>query len=164
MWAPPAFLGVEVSKMSGGDPLGPGYHRLSNENLELGNLSRGSLDNHPNHDDDDSDSHSTAEPLHLDGHPEVDVSNTSSTGELSGVYFGLLNIYTTLPQFVGTFISTIVFAILEPGKSKELASEGDNEQQSQPNSRGPNAIAVCLFIGALCTLRAAYATKKLRHL
>lgn len=26
------------------------------------------------------------------------------SGEVSGVYLGILNLYTTLPQFVGTFI------------------------------------------------------------
>jgi len=37
-----------------------------------------------------------------------------STGELAGVYLGVSNVYTTLPQFVGTFISWIVFTLLEP--------------------------------------------------
>jgi solute carrier family 45 protein 1/2/4 len=36
------------------------------------------------------------------------------TGELAGIYLGVLNVYTTLPQFVGTFISWIVFTLLEP--------------------------------------------------
>lgn len=90
------------------------------------------------------------------------MSHHASTGELSGIYFGILNIYTTLPQFVGTFISMIVFAILEPGKSPELAK--DSHPDEHHGTDGPNAIAVCLFIGALSNLGAAFATSKLRKL
>ena len=86
----------------------------------------------------------------------------STTGELSGIYFGILNIFTTLPQFVATFISTIVFAILEPGKSPELAQHAHPDEHA--DASGPNAIAVCLFIGAMSTFYAAYATRKLKNL
>jgi solute carrier family 45, member 1/2/4 len=95
-------------------------------------------------------------------------SSSSSTGELSGIYFGILNIFTTLPQFVGTIISTVVFSILEPGKSPELA--GDEKGGTEPGATtvsdggGPNGIAVCLFIGAMSSLYAAYSTRKLRYL
>ncbi|KAM0345306.1 hypothetical protein ACHAPU_006705 [Fusarium lateritium] len=143
MWAPSAFLGVEVNKLGGGAGAGADgtYRRISDEpDIELSEVS---------HDD---------APLHLDHGSEVDLPSTASTGELSGIYFGILNIYTTLPQFVGTFISTIVFSILEPGKSPELA--GDAEKQPDPD--GPNAIAVCLFIGAISSLVAAYVTRKLK--
>lgn len=81
----------------------------------------------------------------------------ATTGELSGLYFGILNIYTTIPQFLGTFISMIVFSILEPGKSPEF--HGDDAATS-PSSTGPNGIAVCLFIGGLSNICAAWATKK----
>lgn len=80
--------------------------------------------------------------------------------ELSGVYFGILNIYTTLPQFIGTFISSIVFSILEPSKNNN--SEGG--QFAVENATGPNAISVCLFIGALSSIGAGYATKRLKAL
>jgi solute carrier family 45 protein 1/2/4 len=86
----------------------------------------------------------------------------SSTGELSGLYFGILNIYTTIPQFIGTFISMIVFSILEPGKSPELAHDAHPDEHH--GTDGPNAIAVCLFIGALSTIGAAFATKRLKDL
>lgn len=56
----------------------------------------------------------------------------------------------------------IVFSVLEPGKSPELAGvdagKGDEEV-----GRGPNAIAVCLFIGALSAIGAAYATRRLKY-
>lgn len=99
--------------------------------------------------------------LLLDRSPSTSLE-TTSTGELSGLYFGILNIYTTLPQFVGTFISMIVFSILEPGKSPELAN--DAHPSEHHGTDGPNAIAVCLFIGACSTMGAVLATKKLKDL
>ena len=86
--------------------------------------------------------------------------HATSTGELSGIYFGILNIYTTIPQFVGTIIASSVFAVLEPGKSRELAEES----KAAPKQTGPNAIAVCLFIGAICSVMAYFATRRLRRL
>jgi len=100
--------------------------------------------------------------LHLEHGLPTSALETSSTGELSGLYFGILNIYSTLPQFVGTFISLIVFSILEPGKSPELAH--DAHPSEHHGTDGPNAIAVCLFIGAFCSIGGAYATKKLKDL
>ncbi|KAH6997837.1 major facilitator superfamily domain-containing protein [Ilyonectria sp. MPI-CAGE-AT-0026] len=141
MWAPVAFLGVEVNKLSGSAD-GATYRRISHdEDIEL-----------PDLESDDA-------PLRLEHGTDNDLSATASTGELSGIYFGILNIYTTLPQFIGTFIASIVFAILEPGKNSEPAGDG-----KQPDSEGPNPISVCLFIGAMSTLVAAYMTRKLRVL
>jgi len=143
-WAPHTFLGVEVNRLSTTEN-GDSYRRLSNDenSIELSPPSSPAL-------------------LRLEHGPGEDA--VASTGELSGIYFGILNIYTTLPQFVGTFISMIVFAILEPGKSPELAHDADPEEHH--GTDGPNAIAICLFIGAASTLGAAYATwnlKKLSH-
>jgi solute carrier family 45 protein 1/2/4 len=137
-WAPSAFLGVEVNKLA--EESG-GYRRLSNIEMELPSLNEQGLLG-------DGDSGAPGAPA------------ASSAGELSGIYFGILNIYTTLPQFVGTFISMIVFAVLEPGKSRELGGEED----TQPSVTGPNAISVCLFIGAMSTVVASFMTRKLRTL
>lgn len=101
--------------------------------------------------------------LRLQHLPDDPASPTSSsTGELAGVYLGILNLYCTMPQFVGTFISWIVFSILEPGKSPELAKEAHPDEHHSTD--GPNAIAVCLFIGALSAVGAAYATSRLKHI
>ncbi|KAF3348897.1 hypothetical protein VD0002_g6968 [Verticillium dahliae] len=144
MWAPVTFLGVEVNKLSGATEAGgPAYRRLSNaDDIELPAISADHA-------------------LHLE-HGSDTPGASSSTGELSGIYFGILNIYSTLPQFIGTFISTIVFTILEPGKSPELAKGADPAEHHDTD--GPNAIAVCLFIGAISALGAAYATSRLRYL
>lgn len=146
LWAPTTFLGVEVNRMTGAtENSAPAYRRLSDaSDVEMSNLN-------------DSD-----DPIHLAHGADDHSSGTSSTGELSGIYFGILNIYATLPQFIGTFISMIVFAIFEPGKSPELA--GDAPPDEQADTRGPNAISICLFIGACSTLGAAWATRKLRYL
>ncbi len=106
--------------------------------------------------------HDPDPPIELDAlhltHPTHDDPTPASTGELAGIYLGILNLFTTLPQFVGTFISMLVFAVLEPGQSPELA-----EGELRP-AEGVNAIAVCLFIGAVSALGAAWATGRLRAL
>jgi solute carrier family 45, member 1/2/4 len=88
----------------------------------------------------------------------IDDETHSASGDLSGLYLGILNIFTTLPQFLGTFISWIVFSLLEPGKSPELAKEAHPDEHHSTD--GPNAIAVCLCIGALAAVVAAYKTEK----
>jgi len=134
-----------VNKLSAAS--GGSYRRLSNGSLEMSEvngLSRPSL-------------------LHLEHGPDDPhgMSKSSSTGELSGVYFGILNIYTTIPQFIGTILSTIVFSILEPGKSPELAHSAHPEETHRTD--GPNGVAVCLFIGALSAIVAVFATRKLKY-
>lgn len=83
-WAPYTFLGVEVNRLSS-TITGPGsYRRLSmTPSVNSTNSNREEILMHLNH-----------------GADEPDIA---STGELSGIYFGILNIYTTLPQFVSTF-------------------------------------------------------------
>jgi solute carrier family 45 protein 1/2/4 len=73
-----------------------------------------------------------------------------------------MNLYTTIPQFVGTAISWVVFSILEPGKSPELAKDAHPDEHHSTD--GPNAIAVCLFIGALSASVAALATRRLKRI
>ncbi|KAG9238668.1 sucrose transporter [Amylocarpus encephaloides] len=140
-WAPNTFLGIEVNRLSSTAPTGS-YHRLSMDSpIEMS-------------------SPITPTTLRLEHGPSDDA--VSSTGELSGLYFGILNIYTTIPQFIGTFISMIVFSILEPGKSPELAHDAHPDEHH--GTDGPNAIAVCLFIGAISNIGAAFATKRLKDL
>jgi solute carrier family 45 protein 1/2/4 len=142
-WAPNTYLGIEVNRLSSGSPTS--YRRLPvNDLVEMSSPI----------------TTSTPSILRLEHGPVEDA--VASTGELSGLYFGILNIYTTIPQFIGTFISMIVFSILEPGKSPELAHDADPSEHH--GTDGPNAIAVCLFIGAISTVGAAFATKRLKDL
>lgn len=151
MWAPVAFLGIEVNKLSGGgDHSTSSYRPL--DSVEMSEMNDRSS-------------------LHLErGHVGQDESDedakTGSSGELSGIYFGILNIYTTIPQFIGTFISTIVFAIFAPGTHPDLHSGGgeDDGSKTAPSAEGPNAISICLFIGAISATVAIFATRKLKYL
>ncbi|KAI0135395.1 MFS general substrate transporter [Daldinia grandis] len=144
-WAPSAFLGVEVNKLSGATGSNSSYRRLSHDsNVELEEL------NDP------------ASPSVLDPEGLHAASKSGSSGQLSGVYFGILNIYTTIPQFIGTILSTIIFSILEPGKSPELAHNAHPDEHHSTD--GPNAISICLFIGACSAIVAVFATRKLKYL
>jgi solute carrier family 45 protein 1/2/4 len=89
----------------------------------------------------------------------IDIESTES-GKSAGVYLGILNLYTTLPQFIGTFISWVVFSLLEPGKSPELARHAPPDEHH--GTDGPNGIAICLFIGGIAAGMAAYQTQKLK--
>ncbi|KAF2731210.1 sucrose transport protein-like protein [Polyplosphaeria fusca] len=134
-WAPFTFLGIEINRLSA--PGGQHYTPVHRASIEL-----------------DS-------PIQLHLNHDFGESNTSSTGEGSGVYLGIMNLYTTLPQFVGTAISWVVFSLLEPGKSPELAKEAHPDEHNSTD--GPNAIAVCLFIGALSAAVAALSTRRLKR-
>jgi solute carrier family 45 protein 1/2/4 len=141
------MLGVEINKLSSSGSSRPRRRRSSSaSSFELDPLAP----NSPN---------GPTATLHLNAHPDTDYNAHSSTGELSGVYLGILNLFTTLPQFVGTFISMIVFEIFEPGKSPEL-HEGDSATVKEG---GVNAISICLAIGALSMLVAAVASRRLKE-
>ena len=147
-WAPFAFMGIEINRLTTPNTMlanGTSYRRLSDSPDEI------SMPSSP----------TFLRLQHLDRDLDDSPTNDSSTGETAGIYLGILNLFTTLPQFVGTFISMIVFSILEPGKSPELHEDGSPED-IQKAADGPNAIAVCLFIGALSAVGAAYATGKMK--
>jgi len=136
-WAPFTFMGIEINKLS--EP--------HSSNCHIRPKDRDSID---------LDSSYRSAPL------EKDTVSSSKDGNLAGVYLGVLNMFTTLPQFIGTFISWAVFSVLEPGKSPELAKHAHPDEHHSTD--GPNAIAVCLFIGALAALVASYESNKLRKL
>lgn len=137
-WAPFTFMGVEINKLGSAGSSSHSYNHLTRDSIEL-----------------------DADPGVLRLNHALDDPH-ASTGEGSGIYLGILNLYTTLPQFVGTFISWIVFSILEPGKSPELAKEAHPDEHHSTD--GPNGVAVCLFIGALSAVVAAVATNRLKHI
>lgn len=127
----------------------------ANDNLELDDNSSVLRLNH-NRNADDTDFESDSED-----------DESTSTGELAGIYLGVLNVYTTLPQFLGTFISWIVFSLLEPAHKPptgETADEKDGAQWMDLNPEGPNAIGVCLFIGAVSAMIAIEATRRMRRI
>ena len=184
-WAPFAFMGVEINKLTL-TPAMNGHARM--HSLSASFAGPGDVPGSPtllrlNHGqgvlgkEEISDSEDEAEEGGLlAGGMDKDAKEAfASTGETAGIYLGILNLYTTLPQFVGTFISMIVFAIFEEGSGGgEFGSDGKGQgaggeagmpEGDVPVSKdkgGVNAIAVCLFIGGVCSLVAAYATSRLK--
>ncbi|OLL26965.1 General alpha-glucoside permease [Neolecta irregularis DAH-3] len=130
IFAPFALLSLEI-------------HRLGQDNIPLSRIPQEEpLDN-----SEDSDDTDTLYLRHsLDDHRPVSKFSTSAS-DLSGSFLGIFNIFVVSPQFVITFISSIVFAILEPGQSAEL-TEGTIEEN------GLNAIAVILGIGGCASFGA----------
>ncbi|OJJ79905.1 putative sucrose transporter [Aspergillus glaucus CBS 516.65] len=159
-WAPFAFMGVEINKLAMDPSLTARYsgvQMITSSSIRTGNYA-------------DPNTDTEMDVLRLNHHHDVDsdsddedpTSSVPSTGELAGIYLGVLNVYTTLPQFVGTFISWIVFSILEPANAKR----DDNSQEAMwmnLDKNSPNAISVCLFIGALSALVASEATRRMRY-
>jgi solute carrier family 45 protein 1/2/4 len=134
-WAPFAFLGVEINRITQSN--GHAYSHVGRNSGE----------------------YEPPATLHLGGGLDEASKEISSSGGDTGKYLGIMNLYTTLPQFVGTGISWVVFSLLEPGKSPELSEAPPEEHHG---TDGPNAIAVCLFIGACCACFAALATRRLK--
>lgn len=160
-WAPFAEMGVEINKLAHGG----GKSTTPMTGLTRGPYAavRGSID-----DGDDVELQTGASSLRSRTgssgsgilRPGIE-SGDEGSGELAGVYLGVLNVYTTLPQFMSTFISWIVFSLFEPGK----ADAGEHPDHKQfLNLKGVNSIAVCLFIGAICAVVAAATTRKLARM
>ena len=63
-------------------------------------------------------------------------------GELARLYLGVLNVYTALPQFIGTFVSWIVFTLLEPSKNDVNDDDPDHHIWLDMKKNAPNAIAI----------------------
>ncbi|KAJ5197911.1 uncharacterized protein N7498_007028 [Penicillium cinerascens] len=161
-WAPFAFMGVEINKLTMNNNSGGAAGLTTRSGVTM--ITSASIRNSAadtelevlrlNHRDSDGD----------DTDEEDQASNIPSTGELAGIYLGVLNVYTTLPQFVGTFISWIVFTLLEPGAEPSEESDASDTQWMNLDKDKPNAISICLFIGAISALVAAEATRRLRYI
>jgi solute carrier family 45, member 1/2/4 len=160
-WAPFALLGIEINKMSSDShetvyrSSAPGYTAV-----------RGSTDEGFDFEADGKlhHRHLVSDGVLRLNHSD-DGATQSSTGELAGVYLGVLNVYTTLPQFVGTFISWVVFSFLEPNASDHDAeTDPDHHRWLSIKKSAPNAIAICMFIGALCALASVEASRRLKRM
>ena len=88
----------------------------------------------------------------------LQLEESAPTNDIAGEMLGIMNVFVTLPQFIMTFVSSVVFAILEPGKSKEL-TEGKVETRG-----GVSAIAVVMVVGGIGSLIAGWLTMKLKKL
>ena len=54
----------------------------------------------------------------------------------------------------------VVFALLEPEKVEGSSGEAEGGNEKEQST---NAIAVCLFIGAMSSVGAAYATRQFKY-
>lgn len=157
-WAPFAEMGVEINKMT--DGLSEHMATMTNGGYKAVRPEE-ALDV----DDEDMEMKDVHHRSHSGGLLRRDsVSNEhgfASTGELAGIYLGVLNVYTTLPEFVGTFISWVVFSTLEPGKEEVSDDDPEHHKWLDVHKDAPNAIAVCLFIGACCALISAEVARRL---
>ncbi|KAL7274715.1 hypothetical protein RUND412_002387 [Rhizina undulata] len=145
-WAPFAIVGEEISRLSaGGRRRSDGsYDMLAQQDLDLVEMEI---------------ARTSIESTHTHVPTELVIVENHATNDIAGVYLGILNVFACIPQFVASFISFVVFSILEPGKSPEF-SEGD---EIEAPKGGVNAIAVCFGIGGLCTLVAAHYTMKYKN-
>ena len=82
---------------------------------------------------------------------------------MAGIYLGIHNIFATVPQFLATFISMIVFSILEPGQSPELAAAAGGTEEKAVVTGGLSGTAVCLAIGAVFQVVAAAQSLRMRR-
>lgn len=108
------------------------------------------------------DSNRMKSPSSPKGENLLDDESQNGTGESTGVYIGILNLYTTIPQFIATGISWAVFSIFEPGKSPELAKEAQPHEHARTD--GYNGISICLFIGSLSLAVASLMTRRFRSM
>ncbi|KAI9810249.1 MAG: hypothetical protein M1827_006383 [Pycnora praestabilis] len=177
-WAPLAIMGVEINRLGSLTPNTNSSHRtgtyttlLQTEgSFELTRLSHDS----PPHQSAATTDLLTAEieaQAQQDADEDVEQAEQDQpTSEVSGIYLGILNIFATIPQLLGTFISAIVFSILEPGQSPELSGGASPEGGDEADTGGEvvgvrlnglSGTAVCLAIGAICSFVAAVQTFRL---
>lgn len=78
------------------------------------------------------------------------------------MYLGVLNVYTTLPQLVGTFVSWVVFSVLERDKTDLSDDDPEHHKWLDLQKGAPNAVAVCLFVGACAALVGVDRARRLR--
>ncbi|KDB21532.1 hypothetical protein H109_06532 [Trichophyton interdigitale MR816] len=175
-WAPFTFIGEEVNRLcvpvTSRDPTvtmitsatysrrqdssssSPRDHAPSDIELDDGVLML-------NHGHDGSDSE--------DQGGEVPDANIS-TGELAGIYLGILNVYNTLPQLFSMLVSWVIFRAFEPklGAPRVTTHAASVKDQFIPstidvNTGSANASGLRLFIGALSALLAAESTRRLKR-
>jgi len=100
-----------------------------------------------------SNEEATSEVPFIDSHGGISTNDSSETG----ILLGIQNIYVVLPQFLVTFFSSIVFAILEPSGNKNTT------RQHHPHDKSLDAdsIGFVLRFGGLMAIFAGILSFKL---
>ncbi|KAI8060543.1 major facilitator superfamily domain-containing protein [Gongronella butleri] len=73
----------------------------------------------------------------------------------AGVYLGIHNMYIVLPQFLVTFLSSILFHVLESGESDTIAND-------DPDAASSDAIGVVLRFGAVMAAIAGFISFRIK--
>ena len=190
-WAPLAIMGEEINKLSPSTSsfttTTATYTRRSVEDpaaaVEMSSLMSDDPLSPTHHDAESSSSPSAIKIPRQSRRKQLDADaddDDDDDGGMAGIYLGIHNIFATVPQFLATFISMIVFSILEPGQSPELAAAAaaagggaDNEVEASPAAGGAgeqvvlmgrlSGTAVCLAIGAVFQLVAAAKSLRMRR-
>ncbi|KAG9297889.1 hypothetical protein G9A89_015480 [Geosiphon pyriformis] len=139
MWAPFSLLGEFIAKNS--RQLGTGSLQCNNEVVEPDEISYGLVET--------TNIQSEEHLVSFTG--DYDSSQISCD---AGTLLGIHNIYIVLPQFLVTFFSSVVFAIIEPGSEKSLVDEVDVNSNK-------DAIGFVLRFGGLMALIAGILSIKL---
>ena len=122
-------------------------HSLPSMDREQPSSSNDIQSNHPN----DEDDHAIMLTSRMDQehNSNLDSSDTNSSSIPSaGVLLGIHNMFIVMPQFLVTFLSSIIFHFLENGSSK-------NEEAS------PSTIAIVLRFGAIMAGVAGYLSTRI---
>lgn len=152
-WAPLAIMGEEINKLSPSTPTRETHSRSTEDaSVEMSLMS----------DDPLSMTEEVPPPIIKNQETGLDAQEA-----MAGIYLGIHNIFATIPQFLATFVSMIVFSILEPGQSPELAA-GDASSSSpaadtELAKSGLSGTAVCLAIGAVFQLVAVAQSFRMRR-
>ncbi|EFQ98966.1 hypothetical protein MGYG_01978 [Nannizzia gypsea CBS 118893] len=173
-WAPFTFIGEEVNRLfvpvtsrdpnvtmitSATYPRQQGTSRSASRDRDLSDVEQDDGVLMLNHGYDGSDSE--------DEGSEVPYANVS-TGELAGIYIGILKVHTTLPQLLSMFC-WVIFGAFEPKLADSRETQAASVKgQFAPNDMdvnisGPNASGLRLFVGALGALLAAEFARRLKR-
>ncbi|ERF68569.1 hypothetical protein EPUS_04667 [Endocarpon pusillum Z07020] len=156
-WAPFAEMGVEINNMSGLEDStmmtanGTYQAVLAEDPVEVNDVD---LEREVLH----HRRHSTSL---LRPEPALTEHEDTLTGEQAGIYMGVLNACSTLPQLLGTFVCWAIFSILEPGKD-DVSDDDPDHKWLDLRKDAPNPIGVCFFFGGCLALVAAECMRRLR--
>ena len=174
-WAPLAIMGEEINKLSPSSSSAASYtRRTSTEDppaLEMSSL----MSDDPlalGH----AEAESSSSPTSIKIPHRKDLNMDDDDAGMAGIYLGIHNIFATVPLFLATFVSMVVFSVLEPGQSPELAAGGGGAGASTSiddtggNVAGDGGVgtglsgtAVCLAIGAVFQVVAAAQSLRMRR-
>ena len=170
-WAPLAIMGEEINKLS------PSTRRSPEDPAAL-EMSSLMSDDPLSHGHNEAESSSSPTTIKIPHHHrrDLDAAAANDDGGMAGIYLGIHNIFATVPQFLATFISMVVFSILEPGQSPELAAAtadaagGGSEAEASVAAKEGDVVmgrlsgtAVCLAIGAVFQVVAAAQSLRMRR-